>query len=83
MRIVTCGLVAGAVALGPVPVAMANPVAIADAPANTTSADSQAAPQAQVSMLAVSLTVGGAIAMAGSGVALVLTRRRTVNRRSG
>lgn len=75
MRIVACGLIAGAALLGPVPVAMA------DAPVSTTSADSQAAPRAEVSMLAVSLTVGGAVAMAGSGVALVLARRRTVSRR--
>ncbi|MBV8540458.1 MAG: hypothetical protein JO063_02640 [Pseudonocardiales bacterium] len=75
MWIVACGLVAGAALLGPVP------VATADAPVNTTSTDSQAAPRAEVSMLAVSLTVGGAVAMAGSGVALVLTRRRTVSRR--
>lgn len=70
MRILACGLIAGAALLGSTPVAMA------DAPANPTSADSQAAPQAEVSMLAVSLTVGGAVATAGSGVALVLTRRR-------
>lgn len=75
MGIVACGLVVGASLLGPAPVAMA------DAPANTTSADSQVAPRAEVSMLAVSLTVGGALAMAGSGVALALTRRRTVSRR--
>ncbi|HSZ31014.1 MAG TPA: hypothetical protein VK784_14830 [Pseudonocardiaceae bacterium] len=75
MRIVTCGLIVGAALLGPVPVAMA------DAPVSATSADSQAAPQAEVSILAVSLTVGGALAMTGSGVALVLTRRRTVSRR--
>ncbi|MGH3773893.1 MAG: hypothetical protein ACRDRW_21300 [Pseudonocardiaceae bacterium] len=75
MRIVACGLIAGAALLGPVPVAMA------DAPANPASADSQAAPRVEVSMLAVSLTVGGAVAMAGSGVALLLTRRRTVSRR--
>jgi hypothetical protein len=74
MRIVACGLIAGVALLGPVPVAMA------DAPVSTTSADSSAGPQAQVSLLAVSLTVGGALAMAGSGVALVLTRRRTVSR---
>ena len=72
MRIVACGLIVGAALLGPVPVAMA------DAPVSATSADSQAAPQAEVSILAVSLTVGGALAMTGSGVALVLTRRRTV-----
>jgi hypothetical protein len=75
MRIVACGLTAGAALLGPVPVAMA------DAPVSTTSSDSQAAPQAEVSMLAVSLTVGGALATAGSGMALVLTRRRTLSRR--
>ena len=76
MRILACGLIAGAALLGPVPAAMA------DAPVSTTSADSRAAPRAEVSVLAVSLTVGGAVAMAGSGVALVLTRRRTVSRRS-
>ena len=75
MWIVACGLIAGAALLGPVPVAMA------DAPVSTTSAGSQAEPQAEVSVLAVSLTVGGALAMTGSGVALVLTRRRTVSRR--
>jgi hypothetical protein len=74
MRIVTCGLIAGAVLLGPVPVAMA------DAPIGTVNADSQAAPHTEVSMLAVSLTVGGAIATAGSGVALVFNRRRSVSR---
>jgi NhaP-type Na+/H+ or K+/H+ antiporter len=75
MRIVVCGLIAGAALLGPVPVAMA------DTPANTPNTDSRAVPQAEVSMLAVSLTVGGTVAMAGSGVALVLARRRTVSRR--
>ncbi|MGH3866911.1 MAG: hypothetical protein ACRDQ4_12375 [Pseudonocardiaceae bacterium] len=75
MRIVACGLIVGAALLGFVP------AAIADAPVSTTSADSPAAPQAEVSVLAVSLTVGGALAMAGSGVALALTRRRTVSRR--
>jgi len=72
MRIVACGLIAGAALLGSVPVAMA------DAPVSTTSSDSPAVPQAGVSMLAVSLTVGGARATAGSGMALVLTRRRTI-----
>ncbi|MGH3853120.1 MAG: hypothetical protein ACRDR6_06405 [Pseudonocardiaceae bacterium] len=70
MRILACGLIVGAALLG------ATPMAMADAPAMATSADTQAAPRAEVSMLAVSLTVGGAVAMAGSGVALVLTRRR-------
>jgi hypothetical protein len=74
MRIVTCGLIASAVLLGPAPVAMA------DAPVSTANADSQAVPQAEVSLLAVSLTVGGALATAGSGVALVLNRRRAVSR---
>jgi hypothetical protein len=74
MRIVTCGLIAGAALLGPVPVAMA------DVPISTATTDSQAAPQTEVSMLAVSLTVGGAIATAGSGVALILNRRRAVSR---
>lgn len=78
--IVACGLIAGAALLGPVPVAMV-PVVMADAPVSTTGAGSQAEPQAEVSVLAVSLTVGGALAMTGSGVALVLTRRRTVSRR--
>jgi Flp pilus assembly protein CpaB len=73
--IVACGLIAGAALLGPVP------VATTDAPVSTTSAGSQAEPRTEVSVLAVSLTVGGALAMTGSGVALVLTRRRTVSRR--
>jgi hypothetical protein len=74
MRIVTCGLIAGAALLGSVPAAMA------DVPISTANADSQAAPQTEVSMLAVSLTVGGAVATAGSGVALVLNRRRGISR---
>ncbi|MGH3695505.1 MAG: hypothetical protein ACRDRX_16215, partial [Pseudonocardiaceae bacterium] len=59
----------------------------ADAPAiatnaeSTVNADSQAAPQTEVSMLAVLLTVGGAVATAGSGMALVLNRRRALSRR--
>jgi hypothetical protein len=73
--IVACGLIAGTALLGPLPVAMA------DVPVSTTGAGTQAEPQAEVSVLAVSLTVGGALAMTGSGVALVLTRRRTVSRR--
>lgn len=73
MRIIACGLIVGATLLGHVP------IALADAPA-TTGADSQAAPRAEVSMLAVSLTVGGAVATAGSAVALALTRRRAISR---
>lgn len=75
MRIVTCGLIVGAVMLG------AAPMAIADEPggrSNGVGSGSQAAPQAEVSMLAVSLTVGGAVATAGSGAALALARRRAV-----
>jgi hypothetical protein len=75
MRVVVCGLIAGAALLGPVPVAMA------DTPVNTSNTNSRAVPQAEVSVLAVSLTVGGTVAMAGSGVALALARRRTVSRR--
>ena len=74
MRIVTCAVIAGAALLGPVPAAMA------DAPISAANADSQAAPQTEVSMLALSLTVGGAVATAGSGVALALNRRRAVSR---
>ena len=73
MRIVACGLITGAALLGAVP------VAIADAPVSTTSSNGRAAPHAEVSMLAVSLTVGGAVAAAGSGTALVLTRRRALS----
>ncbi|MGH3776133.1 MAG: hypothetical protein ACRDRR_10435 [Pseudonocardiaceae bacterium] len=76
MRIVTCGLIVGAVVLG------AAPMAMADEPAgksNGIGAESQAAPQAEVSMLAVSLTIGGAVATAGSGAALALARRRAVS----
>ncbi len=82
MRIVACGLIAGAALLGAAPVAMAD-VAVSERVSTTTgtssartNSDGRAAPQSEVSMLAVSLTVGGAVAMAGSGVALVLTRRR-------
>ncbi|MGH3871587.1 MAG: hypothetical protein ACRDSR_08760 [Pseudonocardiaceae bacterium] len=73
MRIVACGLIVGAAMLG------AAPAAMADAPVGGSASDSQAAPQAEVSMLAVSLTVGGAVATAGSGVVLALARRRAVS----
>jgi hypothetical protein len=73
MRIVTYGLIVGAALLGPAPLAMA------DTPVSTANADSQAVPQTEVSMLAVSLTVGGAVATAGSGMALVLARRRALS----
>ena len=74
MRIVACGLIAGTALLGFAPLAMA------DATVSAANADSQAAPRTEVSMLAVSLTVGGAVATAGSGMALVLNRRRALSR---
>jgi hypothetical protein len=76
MRIVACGLIVGAALLG------AAPVAMADESTHDTvgaSSDSPVAPQAEVSLLAVSLTVGGAVATAGSGAALALARRRKVS----
>ncbi len=79
MRIVACGLIAGAAMLGAAPAAIADESAHDRAP---TSSDSQAAPEAEVSMLAVSLTVGGAVATAGSGAALALGRRRKVSQPS-
>ncbi|MBV9011323.1 MAG: hypothetical protein JO272_04615 [Pseudonocardiales bacterium] len=79
MRIVVCGLIAGAALLGPVPMAMADTPANTAGAAKTANTDSRAVPQAEVSVLAVALTVGGTVAMAGSGVALA--RRRTVSRR--
>jgi hypothetical protein len=76
MRIIACGLIAGAALLGAAPVAMAS-----ESARDTVGAGSgnQAAPQAEVSLLAVSLTVGGALATAGSGAALALARRRRVS----
>lgn len=71
---IVAGLIAGATLLG------AAAVAMADALVGTSSADSQAAPQAEVSVLAVSLTVGGAVATAGFGATLTLTRRRAASR---
>jgi hypothetical protein len=60
---------------------MADPPASTAGSVSTTGSDSQAVPQTEVSMLAVSLTVGGAVATAGSGAALLLTRRRALSRR--
>lgn len=81
MRIVACGLIAGAALLGATPVAMADELTHDAAGTNSVgaSSDGQVAPQAEVSLLAVSLTVGGAVAMAGSGAALALARRRRVS----
>jgi hypothetical protein len=88
MRIVGCGLVGLAVLLGPTPMAVAGEPAAgshhpatastATGPGNRTATQTQAGPQTEVSMLAVSLTAGGAVAAAGSGVALAVTRRRSV-----
>ena len=81
MRIVTCGLIVGAIVLGTAPMAMADePVGTSNGTSSESPvSESPATPQAEVSMLAVSLTVGGAVAMAGSGAALVLARRRGVS----
>ncbi len=79
MRIVACVLIAGAAMLGAAPVALADESAPDKA---ATSSDNQAAPEAEVSILAVSLTVGGAVATAGSGAALALGRRRRVSQPS-
>jgi hypothetical protein len=76
MRIVACGLIAGVALLGAAPVAMADELTHDTVGANP---DSQVAPQTEVSLLAVSLTAGGAVAMAGSGAALALARRRRVS----
>lgn len=94
MRIVGCGLVAVAALLGLAPTAMAGEPA--DVPPGTTAealpsagSDARAAardqtePQAEVSMLAVSLTAGAAVAAAGSGVAHAVSRRRAVSRAPG
>ncbi len=81
MRIVAHGLIVGAALLGPVPVAMADAPASTATVDSTANAESQAAPQTEVSMLAVLLTAGGAVATAGSGMALVLNRRRALSRR--
>lgn len=67
MRIVGCGLIAVAALLGLAPPAMA----------------SEGGPQAEVSMLAVALTAGAAVAAAGSGVAHAVNRRRAVSRAPG
>ena len=77
MRIVACGLIVCAALLGPVSTALAD---APDSAGNPGNAGSQAAPQTEVSMLAVSLTVGGAVATAGSGMALMLSRRRALSR---
>ena len=87
MRIAVCGLIAGAALLGPVPAAFADTAGTAVGSAHAVTvenhaAQNHAAPQTEVSMLAVLFTVGGAVATAGSGVALVLTRRRTISRPS-
>jgi len=76
MRIIACGLIAGAALLGAAPVAMADGLTRDTVGANS---DGQVVPQAEVSLLAVSLTAGGAVAMAGSGAALALARRRRVS----
>ncbi len=77
MRIVACGLIAGAALLGAAPVAIADESTHQPHPVGDSS-DRQVVPQAEVSLLAVALTVGGAVATVGSGAALALGRRRKV-----
>ncbi|MGH3991560.1 MAG: hypothetical protein ACRDSN_03745 [Pseudonocardiaceae bacterium] len=45
--------------------------------------DNQPQPQSEMSVLAVSLTAGAAVAAVGSGVAQAVTRRRAVSRAPG
>jgi hypothetical protein len=84
MWIVLSGIIGVAALLGTAPMAMAGelPSNISTGASATshTSADSQAGPQNGVSLLAVLLTAGGAVAAAGSGVALAVTRRRGIDR---
>lgn len=58
-------LAAGAVGVGPATAAAAEPLE-----------QQAAAPDGGVSVLAISLTAGGAVAAVGSGVALTVNRRR-------
>jgi hypothetical protein len=76
--VVTVLLGTVAVLLGPAPMAMAGERP--DGPPRGTTADTQAGPQPETSLLALALTGGGAVAAAGSGVALAITRRRAVGR---
>jgi len=76
MRIVLSVISGVAALLGPAPTAMAGELlsstttgASAASSTSQTGPDSQAGPQTGVSVLAVSLTAGGAVAAAGSGVA--------------
>ena len=99
MRIVGCGLIAVAALLGLSPAALASEPAdgrsstpasaVADATPAAGSADravpahQAGGPQTEVSLLAVSLTAGAAVAAAGSGVAQAVHRRRAVSRTAG
>src|SRR5262249_12464768 len=90
MRIVGCGLIAVATLLGLAPVAMASePAGSAGDPAvvlpdtgptGRTAPERSPGPHAEVSLLAVSLTAGAAVAAAGSGVAQVVNRRRALSK---
>jgi hypothetical protein len=91
MRIVGCGLIAVAALLGLAPTAMASESAAGpsgssvEMMSSTSSvahpvAQRQPEPHNEVSMLAVSLTAGAAVAAAGSGVAQAVNRRRALSR---
>lgn len=80
MRVVACTLIALGALVGPAATAVADPLPPAGAHQESRTADG-AGPQPQVSMLAVALTAGGAVAAASSGVALAVNRRRAVSRR--
>lgn len=91
MRIVGCGLIAVAALLGLAPAAMASE--LADGPSSTSAEISsstgsaghgatqgQPEPRNEVSLLAVSLTAGAAVAATGSGVVQAVNRRRAPGR---
>lgn len=89
MRIVGCGLIAVAALLGSAPIAMADETAGTSAEvrsstssASPTGTERQSGPHAEVSLLAVSLTAGAAIAAAGSGAVQAVNRRRALQRAS-
>ncbi|MCA1671457.1 MAG: hypothetical protein LC799_04390 [Actinobacteria bacterium] len=94
MRIVGCGLIAVAALLGLAPTAMASELADGSSSASAQALPSsgsageataahQPGPHTGVSLLAVSLTAGAAVAAAGSGVAQAVNRRRAHSRAPG
>lgn len=96
MRIVGCGLIAVAALLGLAPAAVASE--LSDWPSGTSAeaagthpstgsavqaAERGADPHTEVSLLAVSLTAGAAVAAAGSGAVQAVQRRRAPSRVPG